>query len=401
MQNARRITENTTWVGCDDKRTYLFENLFPIPEGISYNSYIITDEKTALLDTVDATVAEQFMENLNYVLKDRTLDYLIIQHMEPDHSAIIARLVRKYPTMQLVVNAKTAVMVEQFFEEVDPKRFAYVKEGDSLNLGVHTLRFYMAPMVNWPEVMVTYDEHDKILFSADAFGVFGALNGNLFDDGFEVNETVWKEARRYYSNIVGKYGVQVQALLKKAAGLEIHRLCPLHGPVWSNHIGEFIERYDKWSRYEPEDKEVIILCGSIYGHTQDAANKLAMKLSKLGVANIKTYDVSRTHASELIGEIFRASHLVLACATYNGGIYTPMENLLSDMKGLAVQNRTVALIENGTWAPMAAREIRKRLEEMKNMCIMDNVLTIKSVLKQSQEGELEAFARQIVDSLNK
>ena len=399
MQNTRKVTDDIIWVGCNDRRLARFENIFPLQNGVSYNSYLVMDEKITLFDTMDSNATEQFIENIDYVLDGKAVDYLVVQHMEPDHCANIARLLRKFPEMKLVVNAKTVKMIEQFFHVVEADKLVVVKEGDTLNTGKHTFTFVMAPMVHWPEVMVTYDSTEKVLFSADAFGTFGALNGNIFNDEVDFEKDWLHEARRYYANIVGKYGVPVQALLKKAAGLDIQVICPLHGPVWRNELGYFIDKYDKWSKYEPEDKEVVIIYGSIYGHTEAAANALATKLAIKGLKKIKVYDVSQTHVSDLIAEIFRASHIVLACSTYNGGIYPPMENLLADMKALAVQNRTVAIMENGTWAPAAGRLMMKELEEMKNINVLDMKLAIKSALQNDREAELDTFAQQIVDAM--
>lgn len=399
MHNTRKITNEIVWVGCNDRRLALFENLFPISRGVSYNSYLILDDKTVLMDTVDAAVTQQFLENLEYTLKGRTLDYLVVQHMEPDHCANIKELMNRFPDMKIVANAKTVQMIGQFFEAFAEDRFVLVKEGDTLSSGKHVLRFMMAPMVHWPEVMVTYDETEKVLFSADAFGTFGALNGNIFNDEIRFEEEWLSDARRYYANIVGKYGAQVQALLKKAAALDIQMICPLHGPVWRSNLEYFISKYDTWSKYEPEDKEVAIIYGSIYGHTEQAVNALAMKLAENGIRNIAVYDVSQTEVSELMAEIFRVSHVVLACATYNGGIYPPMENLLADMKALSVQKRSIAVMDNGTWAPTAGKQIVKKLEEMKDIQILDMQLSIKSALKQDREAELDAFAKQIADAI--
>ena len=399
MQNTRKVTDDIIWVGCNDRRLARFENIFPLQNGVSYNSYLVMDEKITLFDTMDSNATEQFIENIDYVLDGKVVDYLVIQHMEPDHCSNIARMLRKFPEMKLVVNAKTVKMIEQFFHAVEADKLVVVKEGDTLNTGKHTFTFVMAPMVHWPEVMVTYDSYEKLLFSADAFGTFGALNGNIFNDEVDFEKDWLHEARRYYANIVGKYGVPVQGLLKKAAGLDIQVICPLHGPVWRSELGYFIDKYDKWSKYEPEDKEVVIIYGSIYGHTEAAANALATKLAIKGLKKIKVYDVSSTHVSDLIAEIFRASHIVLACSTYNGGIYPPMENLLADMKALAVQNRTVAIMGNGTWAPAAGRLMLKELEEMKNITILDMKLAIKSALLNDREAELDAFAQQIVDAM--
>lgn len=399
MQSIRKVTEDILWVGCNDRRITLFENLFPVPKGVSYNSYLLIDEKVALMDTVDESVTGQFLENLEGALEGRAIDYLIVHHMEPDHCANIRLLMEKYPQMQVVGSAKAIQMIGQFFDIEMEGRTMTVKEGDTLSVGSHTLRFAMAPMVHWPEVMVTYDEKEKILFSADAFGTFGALNGTIFNDEVDFEKEYLAEARRYYANIVGKYGAQVQALLKKAAALDIQMICPLHGPIWRTEIDWFIDKYDKWSRYEPEEKGVAVIYGSIYGHTEQAVNALACQLAEKGVKNIAVYDVSRTHVSDLISEIFRVSHLVLACPTYNAGIYPPMENLLADMKALSVQKRTVALMENGTWAAAAGKQILKRLEEMKEMRILEGSLSLKSTLKSDRAEDLENFAQQIKEAL--
>lgn len=399
MQNTRKVTDDIVWVGCNDRRLTLFENLFPIPRGVSYNSYLVMDEKVTLLDTVDVCALQQFMENIDYVLDGKEIDYLIVQHMEPDHGAGIQEMMRRFPNMKIVANAKTVQMIGQFFDLPKEDRVVLVKEGDTLTTGTHTFRFVMAPMVHWPEVMVTYEESEKVLFSADAFGTFGALNGNIFSDELEFDKEWLADARRYYANIVGKYGMQTQALLAKAAGLDIQLICSLHGPIWRENLSYIIEKYDKWSKYEPEDKEVVIIYGSVYGHTEQAVDALAGKLAEKGIRHIAVYDVSTTHVSELIAEIFRASHIVLACATYNGGIYPPMENLLNDMKALSVQKRTVALMDNGTWAPTAGKQIVKKLEEMKEMELLTQQLSIKSVLKNDREAELEAFSQQIIDAM--
>lgn len=400
MYNVRKVTEDIVWVGASDRRLALFENIFPIPRGVSYNSYVLLDEKTVLLDTVDASVAGQFFENLEHVLDGRKLDYLIVNHMEPDHCAMIGDLVRRYPEVQVVGNTKTFGMIKQFFGTDFAERAVTVKEGDTLATGAHTLHFVMAPMVHWPEVMVTYDEKDKVLFAADGFGTFGALNGNIFADEVDFDRDWLDDARRYYTNIVGKYGASVQALLKKASGLEIAVICPLHGPIWRENLGYILEKYQKWSTYEAEDQAVVILYATMYGNTASAADALAGRLAAKGVKKIAVYDVSNTHVSELISEIFRASHVVFAAPTYNGGIYPVMENLLADMKALAVQNKTVALIENGTWAPTTAKQMREKLAELKNVTILDTQITIKSAMEPEQEGQLEALADAIVASMD-
>ena len=400
MYNVRKVTEDIVWVGASDRRLALFENIFPIPRGVSYNSYVLLDEKTVLLDTVDASVAGQFFENLEHVLDGRKLDYLIVNHMEPDHCAMIGDLVRRYPEVQVVGNTKTFGMIKQFFGTDFAERAVTVKEGDTLATGAHTLHFVMAPMVHWPEVMVTYDEKDKVLFTADGFGTFGALNGNIFADEVDFDRDWLDDARRYYTNIVGKYGASVQALLKKASGLEIAVICPLHGPIWRENLGYILEKYQKWSTYEAEDQAVVILYATMYGNTASAADALAGRLAAKGVKKIAVYDVSNTHVSELISEIFRASHVVFAAPTYNGGIYPVMENLLADMKALAVQNKTVALMENGTWAPTTAKQMREKLAELKNVTILDTQITIKSAMAPEQEGQLEALADAIVASMD-
>ena len=399
MYQTRNVTEEIVWVGASDRRLALFENIFPIPRGVSYNSYVLLDEKTVLLDTVDASVAGQFFENLEHVLADRTLDYLVVNHMEPDHCAMIADIVRRYPDVKVVGNAKTFGMMKQFFGTDYAERAIVVKEGDTLATGAHTLHFVMAPMVHWPEAMVTYDDKDKVLFSADGFGTFGALNGNIFADEVDFDRDWLDDARRYYTNIVGKYGASVQALLKKAAGLEIAVICPLHGPIWRENLGYILEKYQKWSTYEAEEKAVVIMYASMYGDTASAADALAGALSERGIRKIEVYDVSNTHVSELISEIFRASHLVFAAPTYNGGIYPVMENLLSDMKALAVQKKTVALMENGTWAAMAAKQMREKLSELKEVTVLDTQVTIKSAMLADQRAELEAFADAIVQAM--
>ena len=399
MYNVMQINDDVTYVGASDRKLALFEAVYPLVNGVSYNSYLVNDEKTVLLDTVDRSVSGVFFENIAHVLDGRKLDYVIVNHMEPDHAATLGELVLRYPEVKIVSNAKVVAMIKQFFDFDVDARVEVVAEGDTFSTGKHTFTFAMAPMVHWPEVMVSYEDSEKILFSADAFGTFGALNGNLFNDEVDFEKDWIDDARRYFTNIVGKYGMQVQALLKKAAGLDIQMICPLHGPVWRNNLNYFIEKHDKWSKYEPEDQAVAIIYGSIYGNTEQAADALAAKLGAKGVKNIAVYDASKTDVSELIAEIFRVSHVVIACPTYNGGIYPPIENLLAHMKALAVQNRTVAVMDNGTWAATAGKQIVKQLEEMKNMTVLDQKLSIKSTLKADQEDNLDAFAQQIIDAM--
>ena len=399
MYCTKKIYEDLYWVGGNDRRLALFENIYPISRGVSYNSYVLLDEQTVLLDTVDRAINDLFFENLEHVLAGRTLDYVIVNHMEPDHCASLAELVLRYPEIKIVCNAKTLGIIRQFYRFDADSRALIVKEGDTLSTGKHTLTFVMAPMVHWPEVMVTYDTTDKTLFSADAFGTFGALNGNLFAD--EVHfETEWlDDARRYYTNIVGKYGPQVQALLKKAAGLEIRMICPLHGPIWRENIGWFLDKYQHWSSYTPEDHSVVIAAGSVYGNTMNAAEILAGMLADRGIKNIKLYDVSNTHPSVLVSEAFRCSHLVFAASTYNNGIFTPMETVLLDLAAHNLQNRTVALIENGTWAPVSGKLMRELVEKLKKTQILEPSVTLRSSLKEEQLSALEALADAIAQSL--
>jgi len=398
MHNIQPINNDLIYVGVSDRRTALFENIYPIPRGVSYNSYVLLDEKTALLDTADLTVSEQFFENVEVALNGRHLDYLIVNHMEPDHGALIAPLLLRFPQATVVCTAKAAQMMEQFFGS-KPANLQAVKEGDTLSLGKHNLVFTMAPMVHWPEVMMTYDQTDKVLFSADAFGTFGALSGNIFADEVNFDRDWLDDARRYFVNIVGKYGQPVQTALKKAASLDIQMICPLHGPVWRNNLEYFIGKHDVWSRYEPEEKGVVIFYGSIYGHTEAAALRMGTLLAQRGVKNIKAYDASRTHVSKLVAECWRASHIVLAASTYNNGIFTPIENLLIDLKAHAFQNRTWALIENGTWAPQSGKLIRAMVEEMKDMTVLGDTITLKSAMQSAQENDLAELADLIVANL--
>ena len=400
MHSTRKVTDDLIYVGGSDRRLSRFENLFPIPKGVSYNSYVLLDEKTVLFDTADESISRQYIENVVHALNGRPLDYMVVQHMEPDHCAMIDDMLRRYPEAKMVCSAKAVGMFAQFYGTDVAARALVVKEGDKLSTGEHTLHFVMAPMVHWPEVMVTYDEKDKILFSADAFGTFGALAGNIFNDEITF-DTVWmNDARRYYTTIVGKYGVQVQALLKKAASLDIEMICPLHGPIWRKDLGLLLEKYQKWSTYEPEDKTVMIAYATMYGNTENAANVLAGMLADKGVKNIAMYDVSETDVSELVAESFRCSHLVLAAPTYNSGIQPKMEAYLSDIKALNLQNRTVAVIDNGTWAATAGKQMIGTLEGMKNMTILENTISIKSALAENQLGALEALADELAKQVN-
>nr|WP_308505247.1 FprA family A-type flavoprotein [uncultured Agathobaculum sp.] len=392
MHTTRKIKEDLIYVGGSDRRLSRFENLFPIPRGVSYNSYVLLDEKTVLFDTADDSISRQYIENVTWALGGRALDYLIVQHMEPDHCAMIDEMLRRYPDAKLVCSAKALGMLSQFYGLDAKERALVVAEGDKLSTGRHTLHFIMAPMVHWPEVMVTYDEPYKILFSADAFGTFGALAGNIMDDEIDFDSVWMNDARRYYTNIVGKYGAQVQALLKKASALDIEMVCPLHGPVWHTDLGLLMDKYQKWSTYEPEEKGVLIAYATMYGNTENAANVLACMLADRGVHNIAMYDVSETDVSELVAESFRLSHLVLAAPTYNGGLHPRMESYLADIKALNLQKRTAALLENGTWAPASARHMRAMLESMKEMTVLEGSVAVKSALADGQLAALEALA---------
>lgn len=399
MQNVFKIKEDVFWVGGNDRRITLFENAFPVPEGISYNSYMIMDEKTTLIDTVDQSISEQFIDNIEYLLQGKPLDYLVINHMEPDHCASIKEILLRYPKVTIVANIKQVDMIANFFDIDVQEQILLVKENDVLSIGRHELTFVFAPMVHWPEVMVTYDKTDKILFSADAFGKFGAINGNLIANP-KTFETTWLEqSRRYYSNIVGKYGVPVQTLLKKAQTLDIDMICPLHGSVITEEIGQYIDKYQKWSQYIPENKAVMIAYASVYGHTQNAVDILASKLVEKGIEDICIYDVSSVDTSYIISDVFRCSHLVFASITYNGGIFSKMENLLHEISAHGVKNRTIGLIENGSWAAASAKKMAEIVSGMKNITILESTVKIKSAVKPNQMEELESLACEIAASI--
>lgn len=399
MYCVRKVEEDLYWIGSEDRRLHLFENIFPIPNGVSYNSYLLMDEKTVLLDTVDYSVGKQFLENLEYCLKGRKLDYLIVNHMEPDHSSIIEEIAFKYPEVKIIGNMQTARMIKQFFNfEVDSK-IQIVQENDVLNTGKHSLRFIFAPMVHWPEVMFTYDETSRILFSADAFGTFGTLNGNLFNDDTDFEKVYLDEARRYYTNIVGKYGMQVQNVFKKLDGVEINKICPLHGPIWRNNLPYILEKYDTWSKYLPEEKAIIIIYSSVYGNTENVANILANKLSEQQVKNIKVYDVSKTDVSILVSESFRCSNIAIISTTYNMGIFPKIEEYIDHIKRMNLQNRTVSIIENSTWTPGIAKKIKEKISEMKDMNVLETNLAIKSSIKSEQIQEMNKVVESIVNSL--
>ena len=398
MHCTKKITSDLVWVGADDRRLAFFEGVYGVPEGVSYNSYLLLDEKTVLFDTVDKAVAHNFFENVAYALGGRKLDYLVVHHMEPDHAATIEDIALRYPEATIVCNAKIKDMLSRFFPTDLSGRVKLVKEGDTLSTGRHNLTFVMAPMVHWPEVMMSYDSTDGILFSADAFGSFGALNGRIFADEVDFMHECIDEARRYYTNIVGKYGMQVQAVLKKAAGLDIKLVCPLHSFVWRQGFGDFLEKYVKWATYEPEEKGVLIAYASVYGHTENAANILAAKLCDRGV-KVKMYDTSVTAPSFILSDAFKYSHLVFAATTYNAGIFSTMSQLLHEIAEHNLQNRKIALIENGSWAPTSGGLMRKLLEGLKGTEFIGDTLTLKSALTEGQLADLDVLADAIAESV--
>ena len=402
MHCVRKVTDNLYWVGANDHRLTLFENCFPIPRGVSYNAYLLLDEKSVLFDTVDWSGCRQLMENMEHVLKDRPLDYLVINHLEPDHAASIEVVLQKYPKVKLISNEKAFMIMHQFGFKVDNHECIKVKEGDTYSFGKHKILFVAAPMVHWPEAMVSFDTTNGALFSADAFGTFGALDGKLFADEVNFDRDWLDDARRYLTNIVGKYGVHIQLLLKKAGGIlnQIKFICTLHGPVWRKDLMYFISKYDTWSKYEPETKGVMIAYASMYGNTENAAQALASKLCDKGMTNVVMYDVSSTHVSQLISEAFKYSHIVLASVTYNLGIYPAMHNFLMDMKALNVQNRTLAIIENGSWACKVGDLMQKFAEnELKNMDIINERLSLASSLREDKEAELDQLVDGILASM--
>lgn len=397
--SCRNVTDDIIYIGVSDRRIQLFENVYPIPRGVAYNSYVILDTKTVLVDTVDRSVTGQFFENLTAVLDGRDLDYLIVNHMEPDHSSAISEVLVRYPNAKVVCTAMAAAILNQFFACSIAGRSIIVKEGETLSTGRHTLTFVTAPMVHWPEVMMTYDNVSGALFSADAFGSFGALNGNLFADEVDFPTDWLPDARRYYCNIVGKYGPQVQDVLKKAGTVDIKILCPTHGPVWRDNLGWIIDKYSKWSSYTPEDKAVMVVYGSVYGGTESAANSVAAKLSQSGISDVAVYDVSKTHVSELIAEAFRCSHIVLASITYNMGIFTPMKNFLLDLEAHNLQNRTFALIENGSWSPVSGKLMKEIVERLKGCAVVGETARIMSSPSKKDAKALDAVAEAVSSSL--
>lgn len=400
MYCVRNVTEDLYWVGANDHRLALFENIHPIPRGVSYNAYLLLDEKSVLFDTVDWSACRQLLESMDYLLEGKPLDYLVINHMEPDHGASIEEILLRYPKVKIVSTEKAFMLMRQFGFGVDSHELIEVHEGDTMSFGKHTVTFVYAPMVHWPEAMVTFDVTNGVLFAADAFGSFGALDGKLFNDEVNFDRDWIDDARRYFTNIVGKYGPHVQALLKKAATIDIKVICPLHGPVWRSDLGYFIDKYDHWSRYEPEEKGVMIAYASMYGNTEAAAQALASKLCEKGMTNVHVYDVSNTHVSQLISETFRLSHVVLASVTYNLGIYPVMHNYLMDMKALNLQNRTIAIIENGSWACKSGDLMQKFVDdELKNMTVLNERLSLASALHPDKVTELDALADSIIESM--
>ena len=399
MYCVRKVTDDLYWVGGNDHRLALFENIHPIPRGVSYNSYLLTDEKNVLFDTTDWSVCRQLLDNIKAVIGGGTLDYLVINHMEPDHGASLEEIIIRYPDIKKISTEKSFALMKQFGFDIG-ERAHVVKECDTMCFGAHTVSFFGAPMVHWPEVMVSFDSTNGVLFSADAFGTFGALDGKLFNDEVDFEREWIDDARRYYTNIVGKYGSFVQKLLKKAQTLDIKMICPLHGPVWRNNIDYFVDKHDKWSRYEPEEKGVLIVYGSMYGNTETAAQALAAKLVEKGLNNVSVYDVSGTHVSTLIAESFKYSNIVLASVTYNMGIFPPMHNYLEDMKALCLTNRKITIVENGSWAPKCGSLMSDFVtKELKGMELVGNKLTVNSALKADKEAEMDALADEIINSM--
>ncbi len=402
MKNIRKINENYRYLGVNDREISLFENVYPMIDGMSYNSYLLKDEKTVLFDTVEKSFRAEFMQNLKDALDGCNLDYFIINHLEPDHAALIKDVVDKYPNVKIVTNQKAKDMIYQFFEfDFDIEaNFNIVKEGDTLNTGKHNLTFVLAPMVHWPEVMVTYDTTDKILFSADAFGSFGALSGNLFDDEVEFEELIG-EYRRYYTNIVGKYGAQVTALLNKAKNLDIKTVCPLHGLILRKNISLIADKYQKWASYTPEINSVLVVYSSVWGNTKNACEIIASKLAAYGIKNIKMIDISHLHSSFALASAFKYSHILIATTTYNNDIFVNMKHFISDIVSHNLQNRTFAIIENGSWVSVCAQKVKELLSTLKNSKFIEKTITIKSALKENQEIEFDELVKLIKDDLNK
>ncbi len=399
MYNVRRVTEGIWWIGASDRKIARFENVYPVPAGMSYNSYLIMDGKTCLMDGIDCALTGQFMENLEHVLEGRKLDYMVVQHMEPDHGAVIPLLLTKYPEMTVVCSQKALQLMEQFFG-MKPAAVV-VKENDTLSLGGRTLSFIAAPMVHWPEVIMTYDSDSGAVFSADAFGSFGALSGNIFADEVDWEKDWSGEARRYYANIVGKYGNMTGAALKKLSAIDLKMILPLHGHIWRRDLNMILDRYEKWASYTPEINSVAIFYGSVYNNTANAADILSVMLAEKGISNVHVYDVSKTDVSELVSAAFEYSTLVFASATYNGEIFDPMHSLAVDLKNHFLSGRNVGIIENGSWGPVAGKKIAEIIGEMKNMTLLEPVVTIKSSLDSDSSEQLNALADAIVNAVCK
>ena len=399
MYNYRKVTDDLYWVGADDHRLALFENIHPLYHGVSYNSYVLLDEQTVLFDTADWSVGRQFIENVKAVLGGRPLDYMVINHVEPDHAASIEEILLRWPEVKIITTPKAVIILRQFGFPIETEQITEVNEGDTWCFGAHTVAFVNAPMVHWPEAMVTFDTTNGVLFSADAFGSFRSLDGKLFADEHNFPVEWIDDARRYYTNIVGKYGPQVMALLKKAGGLDIKYICPLHGPVWRKDIGYILDKYVHWASYKPEENGVMIVYASMYGNTENAAEILAAKLAERGITNTRLYDVSSTHVSYLISDLFKYSHLVLASVTYNLGIFPPMHNFLADMKALNLQNRTVAIMENGSWAIRSGALMKEKVEALKHMTILNDSVTLASSLREQNIAEVDALADAIAASI--
>lgn len=401
MHNIYEISPNIYWIGGSDRRLERFENMFPLPNGVAYNSYIIIDEKTAVIDTVDASISALYQSNIEHALGGRKLDYLIINHMEPDHCANIEEIVRRYPEVKLVGNQKTFQFIRQYYSLDMSSHYFEVKEGEELSLGRHKLTFYTAPMVHWPEVMFTYEKTEGILFAADAFGSFGAIAGNIFADEVDYDSYFLDEARRYYTNIVGRFGVQVQTALKKLAGLKINMICSLHGLIWrGDKLAYILDKYDHWSRYIPEKKGVVLAYASMYGNTENVVSCLAAKLAQRGVKDMRMYDISKTHASYVISDIFKYSNVVFASPTYNMHLYFMMDSLLRELAVLNIKNRKVTLIGNHTWASAAVKGMTEIINTMKGMELVGTPLDITSSMKSDEEAELDAIADAICKSLS-
>ncbi len=398
MYCTKKITDDLIWVGGNDRRLSMFEGVYSVPKGVSYNAYLLYDDINILFDTVDKAVGSIFFQNLEHALDGKHLDYIVLHHMEPDHSATLAELLLRYPDVKIICNSKILAMIKQFFNMDLSDRALVVKENDTLETGHHKLKFIFAPMVHWPEVMVTYDETTGTLFSADAFGAFGAINGAIFADEVDFDRDYMSEARRYYCNIVGKYGNQVQALLKKLRTVEIKMICPLHGFVWRRNIEDFVDKYVKWSTYTPEETGVMIAYASVYGNTENTAEIISARLRDIGIKT-EMFDVSVTPASEIIAAAFRWSHLLFASTTYNAGIFVSMEELLNDIAAHNLQNRTVAFVENGSWAPTSGKLMREIISKCSNMTLLDETLTLKSALAPGQEEQIDALVNAVSSTI--